>query len=247
MIVRQPDILLFGKIPGYCFRPGSGIDQVPIFVYVCNWHIGLLMHLLVHGRKCIGRDKDFALILGSKLSNDTEAGSAVCENVSHRTNTDGALTDSLNSNSAMRRCVNVPIAVRMATIELDLPPRKENAMRNLLLPVAAILTITALAILSLSPVVSADEYGMAASSQSMDDKGMDHMAMPLGMHDMASTIETIDHKTGFMKLMSGLGEMTLHFPPPAIKDLNKGDKIKVHLSFTREEESMKDGKTMMKK
>lgn len=119
-------------------------------------------------------------------------------------------------------------------------------MKNFLLPIAAILTITALIILSLSPVVSADEYGNA-SAQAMDDKGMDSMPMPMGKHDMAVTVESIDHKTGFMKLKSGLGEMTIHFPAPTVKDLNKGDKIKVHLSFTKEEESMKDDKMMMKK
>lgn len=119
-------------------------------------------------------------------------------------------------------------------------------MKNILLPVAAILTITALIILSLSPVVSADEYGKA-SSQSWDDKGMDNMPMPMGKHDMSVTVESVDHKTGFMKLKSGPGEMTIHFPPPAVKELKKGDKIKVHLSFTKEEEDQKNDKMMMKK
>jgi hypothetical protein len=119
-------------------------------------------------------------------------------------------------------------------------------MKNILLPIAAILTITALIILSLSPVVSADEYGNA-SSQSWDDKGMDNMPMPMGKHDMSVTVDSVDHKTGFMKLKSGVGDMTVHFPAPAVKDLNKGDKIKVHLSFTKEEEDKKGDKMMMKK
>jgi hypothetical protein len=122
--------------------------------------------------------------------------------------------------------------------------KKENAMRTLLLPVAAILTVTAMIILSLSPVVSADEYAQPAY-QSHDDKGMNDMPMPMGKHDMSVTVESVDHKTGFMKLKSGLGEMTIHFPAPSVKDLNKGDRIKVHLGFTKEE-SMKDDKMMKK-
>jgi hypothetical protein len=106
-------------------------------------------------------------------------------------------------------------------------------MKNLLLPVAAILTVTALIILSLSPVVSADEYAQTAS-QPQSDTGMEHMSMPMGSHDMSVTVESVDHKTGFMKLKSGLGEMTIHFPAPSIKELSKGDKIKIHLGFTKE-------------
>lgn len=117
-------------------------------------------------------------------------------------------------------------------------------MRSILLPIAAMLTITALVILSLSPVVSADEHDNAAS-QSWDDRGMYHMSMPMGGHDMSVKVESVDHKTGFMNLKSGLGKMTIYFPAPAVKDLVKGDKINLHLSFSREGD-LKDDRMMMK-
>ena len=109
-------------------------------------------------------------------------------------------------------------------------------MKDFVLPIAGILAMAAMIILSLAPVVSADEYAQAAS-QTWDDKGMDNM--PMGKHSMPATIETIDHKTGFMKLKSGMGEMTIHFPAPTVKDLEKGDKITVNLSYTKEDEKMK--------
>ena len=101
-------------------------------------------------------------------------------------------------------------------------------MKSYLLPVAAALTLITLTMVALSPnFVTADEYG-----KSGDD-------MMMGKHSMGATIESIDHKTGFLKLKSGMGDMIIHYPPPAIKDLNKGDKITVNLSFSKEEGMMK--------
>lgn len=119
-------------------------------------------------------------------------------------------------------------------------------MKSILLATTAILTVTTLFILSMSPrYVAADEYGQG-NAQSWDDKGTAEN-MSMGTHSMGVTIEAIDHKTGFMKLKSGLGEMTIHFPAPTIKDLKKGDKININLSYTKEDEKMsKDGMMKMK-
>lgn len=105
-------------------------------------------------------------------------------------------------------------------------------MKSILLTTTAILAVTAIVILGLSPgFVVADEYGRG-DAQAWGDKTMENM--PMGKHGMSATVESIDHKTGFMKLKSGLGEMTIHFPPPSVKDLNKGDRITVNLSYTRD-------------
>jgi hypothetical protein len=127
-------------------------------------------------------------------------------------------------------------------------PRKEDAMKNILLSGAAMFIGTALVIFSVAPnFAAADEYEYGqGSGQSWSEKGKatDEM-MPMGMHSMGGTIESIDHKTGWIRLKTGMGDMTLHYPPPAIKDLNKGDKITANLSYTKDEG--KKGDAMMMK
>jgi hypothetical protein len=70
--------------------------------------------------------------------------------------------------------------------------------------------------------------------------------MMMGEHSMGATVASIDHKTGFMNLKTGMGMMTLHYPAPTLKDLKKGDKITVNLSFTKNEGMKDDGMMKMK-
>ncbi len=53
-----------------------------------------------------------------------------------------------------------------------------------------------------------------------------------GVHQMSGTITHIDHDSGMIGLKTGAGDLTLHFPPAAIEDLNEGDNITVHLGYT---------------
>lgn len=55
----------------------------------------------------------------------------------------------------------------------------------------------------------------------------------LGEHSMSGTVTDIDHQTGKLSLDTGVGELDLHFPPPALKDVKEGDQLTVHLGFTR--------------
>ena len=117
-------------------------------------------------------------------------------------------------------------------------------MKKFLLAVTALFTVTALAIFNLAPQFAvADDYGQGGG-QSWSDKKAEEM--PMGAHSMGVTIDSIDHKTGFMKLKSGMGEMIIHYPPPAIKDLNKGDKITVNLSYMKEAGNKDDRMMKMK-
>lgn len=103
-------------------------------------------------------------------------------------------------------------------------------MKNSLLPVASLLPLAALVFLSVSStVVTADEYSKSGGEMMM-----------MGEHDMGGTIQTINHKTGWMKLKTGIGEMTIHYPPASIMDLKKGDKITAHLSYTKQGGKMDD-------
>ena len=111
-------------------------------------------------------------------------------------------------------------------------------MKTVLLTLAAIYTVTALFILSVSSAfVSAEEYSKGAT-QSWSDKDSEHMSM--GTHSMTGTIETINNQTGWMKIKTGIGELTIHYPAPTVKELKQGDKITVHLSYTKEGDKMKD-------
>lgn len=55
-----------------------------------------------------------------------------------------------------------------------------------------------------------------------------------GEHDMTGTVSKIDKKKGTLVLKTGAGDLHLHFPPDTVKDLKDGDKITVHLGFTKE-------------
>jgi hypothetical protein len=59
--------------------------------------------------------------------------------------------------------------------------------------------------------------------------GMKHQ----GEHSMSGTVTDIDHQTGLVSLKTGPGELQLHFPPQAIKDVKEGDQLTVHLGFSK--------------
>jgi hypothetical protein len=82
--------------------------------------------------------------------------------------------------------------------------------RTLHLLVAAL----GIAVLSVSPVVAA---------------GAKHQ----GEHSMTGTVTDIDHQTGKLSLNTQVGELDLHFPPPALKDVKEGDQLTVHLGFMK--------------
>jgi len=119
-------------------------------------------------------------------------------------------------------------------------------MKSFLLTVTAVFTVTAMIIFGLAPgFVSADEYSKGGA-QSWGDKDHKAESMPLGVHSMGGTIESIDSKTGWMKIKTGMGDLTIHYPAPAVKDLKQGDKITVHLSYSKDDGMMKGDKMMMK-
>lgn len=59
--------------------------------------------------------------------------------------------------------------------------------------------------------------------------GMKHQ----GEHSMSGTVTDIDHQTGKLSLNTGVGELDLHFPPQALKDVKEGDQLTVHLGFSK--------------
>ena len=88
------------------------------------------------------------------------------------------------------------------------------------------------AILSVS--VQASDYGKP--EMAMEKKGD---AMMMGKHKMTGTVDKIDHMKGTLMLKTGLADMSLHFPPPSLKDIKNGDTITVEMSFVKGEPAMK--------
>ena len=59
-------------------------------------------------------------------------------------------------------------------------------------------------------------------------------ASSMGMHDMQATVTEVDHKTGMVDVDSMNMKLKVHFPANSVADLKKGDKITLHLGFTRQ-------------
>lgn len=86
-----------------------------------------------------------------------------------------------------------------------------------------------------------DHKGMEKSGdmKGMEHKGADHKGMSsdgmskMGEHSMSGTVSHVDGKKGMVKLKTEEGTLDLHFPPDALKDVKKGDKITVNLSFSK--------------
>jgi hypothetical protein len=56
----------------------------------------------------------------------------------------------------------------------------------------------------------------------------------MGMHDMPATVTEVDHKTGVVEVESGNMQLKVHFPANAVADLKKGDKITLHMGFSKQ-------------
>ncbi len=82
----------------------------------------------------------------------------------------------------------------------------------------------------------ADEYG-GMDKKGMDNKMMGDHQMPMGkmmgMHKMTGTVEKMDAK-GMMTLKTGEGDLMLHFPPAALRDIKQGDTVTVQLGIMKE-------------
>jgi hypothetical protein len=68
---------------------------------------------------------------------------------------------------------------------------------------------------------------MGTSAMPMDHAGR------MGVHDMPATVTSIDKTTGMIRVESEGMALRLHFPPASLADVDKGDTITLHLSFSK--------------
>lgn len=66
------------------------------------------------------------------------------------------------------------------------------------------------------------------------DHDMDSMHKHMmGMHAMPATVSSVDKQTGLVEVNSEGMTLKLHFPPTALANLQTGDKITVHMGFSK--------------
>lgn len=83
-----------------------------------------------------------------------------------------------------------------------------------------------------APAFAQDQGGMPG----MDMKGMNMQGMGnmMGMHMMPATVTAIDSKTGLVDVLAGNMALKLHFPPASLAGVKSGDKITLHLGFSKQ-------------
>ncbi|MDD5329033.1 MAG: hypothetical protein PHX38_03450 [Sulfuricella sp.] len=58
---------------------------------------------------------------------------------------------------------------------------------------------------------------------------------------VTGTVRNVDYRTGTLTLNTRAGDIALNFPPPAVKDLKRGDTVTVNMGYS------KQGRTIQKK
>jgi hypothetical protein len=52
----------------------------------------------------------------------------------------------------------------------------------------------------------------------------------MGRHTMTGEVTDVDHGTGKVELRTAEGDLHLHFPPSALRDVKRGDRLAVELA-----------------
>jgi hypothetical protein len=55
----------------------------------------------------------------------------------------------------------------------------------------------------------------------------------MGSHSMSGTVTNVDSQTGMIDVDAGGHALKLHFPPASLADVKNGDKITLHMSFSK--------------
>lgn len=76
----------------------------------------------------------------------------------------------------------------------------------------------------------AQSAGGAMRHRDMMMKDMNGMQ---GMHAMPATVTATDPKTGTVDVTAGGMALKVHFPPAAMASLKAGDKISLHMGFSK--------------
>ncbi|WP_426702650.1 hypothetical protein ACPPVV_06520 [Rhodanobacter sp. Col0626] len=90
--------------------------------------------------------------------------------------------------------------------------------------------------------VSAQDTGSMApapASSSMGHMGKDSMHHKMrhdnngSMHKMPATVTSVDTTTGIVAVNTAGMSLRVHFPPASVADLKAGDKITLHMGYSK--------------
>ena len=85
--------------------------------------------------------------------------------------------------------------------------------------------------LAVTPAFAQNQGKMqGADIPGMNMQGMGNM---MGMHMMTVTVIAINSKTGLVDCTAGNLALKLHFPPASLAGVKAGDKLMVHLGFSK--------------
>lgn len=77
-----------------------------------------------------------------------------------------------------------------------------------------------------------DPDTMGAMHGGHDQMKSMHMNM-MGMHAMPATVNSVDKQTGLVDVNAEGMSLKVHFPPAAVANLAAGDKITVHMGYSK--------------
>lgn len=70
------------------------------------------------------------------------------------------------------------------------------------------------------------------AQKDMGKHDMMNSKMP-SMHTMPATVTSVDMKTGMVEVTTESMSLRVHFPPASVADLKTGDKITLHMGFSK--------------
>ena len=88
------------------------------------------------------------------------------------------------------------------------------------------LALASIMALSITPALAHEASGANSTN-------MSSMPAMMGMHDMAATVSSIDGGTGMVDVDASGMKLRVHFPSSALAGLKVGDKITLHMSFSK--------------
>jgi hypothetical protein len=98
------------------------------------------------------------------------------------------------------------------------------------------LAIAAIATLSVAPAFAAgpEKTGDTKASGAPSVSGGTGASDFTGRHTMTGEVTRVDQKKGELKLKTAEGMLDLHFPPSALSNVKKGDRVSVELALKPE-------------
>lgn len=108
---------------------------------------------------------------------------------------------------------------------------KRKAVAGMIGALALALSLGATAQTSTDSAHNPDAMGSMHGGSMQGMQGM-HMNM-MGMHAMPATVSTVDKQTGLVGVSTEGMALKVHFPPSAVANLKAGDKITLHMGYSK--------------